>query len=424
MRRTKHIVLLDPLPADLNWDVWTRIAERTPSATSKGQSTVCSTAHRALASTFDKIARYFRITILTSDSDKLSSTPDYGLMTRTLRRNLSTVISDPIETKHIWTWLERQKDDLNVDSHERNLALHLPGTGEWLFQEPKFRKWASLDKTSPVIWLVGPEGCGKSILCSLAIERMRQNPQEQAVIHLMIAVDKPRSEYHLVTQLAVQLLAYVIKYQGGIDAEALLMLPREHVNDKKTSQVKGLLQVLISQCPAIYVFIDGLDEAGCTEADDRQEPIQAALGTPEHSLHSVISFFARTPEEQQGTPVSLWCSSRQTRTISAKMQGLGAIELPIDKLAVAVDIAQFVEHASKNSPMSSRRMIKLAQNNFLLASMVADERGYSSFAAHDFEEDTGRDPPESIRMLYQHRIDQILSSTSNDTTQKDSLHPW
>ncbi|KAF2729072.1 hypothetical protein EJ04DRAFT_82194 [Polyplosphaeria fusca] len=372
--------------------------------------------------TFNKIAHYFNATHLTTESNNVARTSEYNSIVGSIRDNRSRVIDDLDEIQRIRSWLERRQDEINVDSQQRNLAKHMAGTGEWLFEETKFRSWASLDKSFPIVWLVGPEGCGKSLLCSLAIERMRLNTQQQAVVDLMLAFDKPRSEYHLVTQTALQLLKYVIEHRGGVNAEAFLMLPREQSKDKKTFQVRELIQILISQCPAVFIFVDGLDEVGSAEQPEQKLNHEAKLEKTKRQLHSVVAFFANLTKKESGTPVRLLCSSKQTVTIENWMREWEALELPINRHAVAADIAQYVERRFKNglggssSTLASTSLIaqlsKAAKNSFLFASTMADWIE-SSFALTDSStEPVIPDKFKSIGELYQERLDQLLHPDS------------
>jgi len=53
--------------------------------------------------------------------------------------------------------------DLNIASAQRH-----PGTGQWLIQSPTFTTW--LQDNNSFLWLYGFAGCGKSVLCSTAIQ--------------------------------------------------------------------------------------------------------------------------------------------------------------------------------------------------------------------------------------------------------------
>lgn len=61
----------------------------------------------------------------------------------------------------------------------RNLAIQ--GTGEWIFNEPKFVAWETgPDGTPPILAIEGAEGSGKSFLASAIIRRLRKNSSTES----------------------------------------------------------------------------------------------------------------------------------------------------------------------------------------------------------------------------------------------------
>ncbi|KAL2809195.1 hypothetical protein BJX63DRAFT_370382 [Aspergillus granulosus] len=57
----------------------------------------------------------------------------------------------------------------------------VPGTGEWIFQEPEFRAWEKGNRESPCILAIeGTEGSGKSYLTSTIIRRLRNRSSAES----------------------------------------------------------------------------------------------------------------------------------------------------------------------------------------------------------------------------------------------------
>ncbi|KAF6809191.1 hypothetical protein CSOJ01_07069 [Colletotrichum sojae] len=69
-------------------------------------------------------------------------------------------ISDKIQD-----WLRAPDASVDFNSNYKKRRL---GTGLWLVQSPKFKTW--LDRPGSFLWLRGFAGCGKSVLCSTAIQ--------------------------------------------------------------------------------------------------------------------------------------------------------------------------------------------------------------------------------------------------------------
>jgi hypothetical protein len=349
----------------------------------------------------------------------------YKKLLTCIRENRSSVMIEPDEVSYIRSWLGRRLDDVNADSHQRNLSRHHPGTGEWLFEDTKFRDWVSPDKSDPVLWLVGPGGCGKSILCSVVAEKMRLNVQQQAVVYLMIAFDKPRSQYYLAAQIALQLLDYVVEHRDGVDAETLLVLPKEYDDDKKTNYVYELIKVLVSQCPSVYVFVDGLDEVSVIDEAEQRSHTEINPESLKKQLYFALSFLAGLTSKNEGTQVRLWCSSKQTSAIDEFMRKLEAVELPVSRNAAAADITRYLEHRLENITSNSASashnagiladILKMAKNNFLLASAMVDIMAQPNISVESASKMYMHNTPKDISDLYHRELDQILCSGNSAT---------
>jgi hypothetical protein len=472
LRKTKHIILLSTPQEDLTWQLWQQITRRTSNAASRGQWKLWSAAHRSSTKAFPEIAPYINVTYANAEDEGFSRDPDsdvcsistisHHLLTRQfaqarrtahhicitcegvdhvsisklaresntykklltrIRESVSSIMIKPDDVNRIRSWLGRRLDDVNVDSHQRNLSRHHPGTGEWLFEDIRFRDWVSSNKPFPVLWLVGPGGCGKSILCSVVAERMRQNVQQQAVVYLMLAFDKPRSQYYLVTQIALQLLEYVVMHRDGVDVETLLMLPAEYDKDKKTTQVCELVKVLISQCPSVYVFVDGLDEVGMIEEPELRSHAYTRPEILKQQVYAVLSFLAGLTSKNEGTQVRLWCSSKQTSVIDEWMRKMVTVELPVNRIAGAVDIAHYLEHRlgnlTKNLSSAPHNagvltdLCKMAKNNFLLASTMADTMISSDLFGTSAFKVSMHDSPTEISEVYRRELDRMVHLDSS-----------
>ena len=70
------------------------------------------------------------------------------------------------ERAKILNWISSQP---YLAHHTQNNKDVLPGTGQWLFNDPIFKQWRS-DSSPSVLWLHGISGSGKSKLVSIVIE--------------------------------------------------------------------------------------------------------------------------------------------------------------------------------------------------------------------------------------------------------------
>ncbi|ORY18231.1 hypothetical protein BCR34DRAFT_361684 [Clohesyomyces aquaticus] len=411
------------------------------SAESKGRWKVWSSALGGSRKAFSEIAHRFTITSATVEgtaatnstfadmghggplmiegvdhktiSKLLRGSDNYEKLATRIRANMRQTITHSTQIRRIQTWLGRRSDEINLDNYQRNLDKHHPGTAQWLFQDSRFRGWVASGISNSILWLVGPEGCGKSVLCSLAAKRMRQSAQRPAVVYLFLAFDQPRSEYHLATQIVLQLLNHVVEYQGGVDPEVFSALENQD-SSKKLSGIYDLVRILISQCSAVYVFLDGLDEVGSVEKPGKRPQEDDKLDYVKKQLRSTLLFVASLAKSEYRTPVRLWCSSRHTPTINKWMRDMGALELQVNKQAVGADVTQYLNHHVKKStveavsgsygPEALQQVRTTAGSNFLVVSTLRSMESYTRLPLSN--------PRTKLSELYQERLDHLCATNS------------
>ncbi|WPA99594.1 uncharacterized protein RHO25_004212 [Cercospora beticola] len=89
-------------------------------------------------------------------------------------------VKDKRRLNEILAWLT---PDPNLDPWLEFKAArnkHQSGTGNWLLTSPNYSSWKS--GPTPHLWLHGKAGCGKSILCSTAIDDLRTSCEHAATI--------------------------------------------------------------------------------------------------------------------------------------------------------------------------------------------------------------------------------------------------
>ncbi|KAJ2996675.1 hypothetical protein NUW58_g898 [Xylaria curta] len=440
LRQTKHVVFLDTPQANLDWSSWVNIAHGSCSADSRGRWKVWSAALDSSSKAFDDIARRFDITsVITSTHDSSISpsptvnkltgfahechlvlenvnhhtisrlsrgSPNYTRFLDRIRASRSRVLHDSDEIQRLRTWLSRQCDEINYDTYQRNLHKHLPNTCRWLFEDDKFQDWARLGSSSPALWLTGPEGCGKSVLCTVAAERIKKQFHQSAVVYLMVTFDKTWSEDQLAIHLALQLLDYLIANQKDIDTEVLSIVSEDIANNRKSMKVTELIKFLVCQCPAVFVFLDGLDEADPFEEPGRRQQKNPKIDQVKQHLRSFLSFLKGFGKNKHITPLHIWCSSRRTDTISAWMQDLEAIELPeINEKGVGRQLEPDEFGLLKD-------MQNTVGHNFLLASMTWNRLRRTDLSITSSNK-SSQSMVKHITELYQERLDQLQNIDSS-----------
>lgn len=97
-------------------------------------------------------------------------------------------------------------------NHNATCAKSHLNTGQWFVNGHHFRNW--LHERNSFLWLNGFAGCGKSVLCSTAIQHifseMRHTPRVRIAFFCFSFNEKPKQDYNgmlraLLLQLPVQL---------------------------------------------------------------------------------------------------------------------------------------------------------------------------------------------------------------------------
>lgn len=79
-----------------------------------------------------------------------------------------------METKReLYIWLDAVN---TTDTYEKHLSARLESTCEWIFAKSEYVSWASSDfpfDAAKVLWVHGPPGYGKSVLCARLVQQLR-----------------------------------------------------------------------------------------------------------------------------------------------------------------------------------------------------------------------------------------------------------
>lgn len=89
---------------------------------------------------------------------------------------LNTHPSNPeVSRERLLKWLNAIFTD---EEYETARSLRLDGTCDWFLQRSRYRDWAAIDHNSDVariLWIHGPPGFGKTVLCTMLVQHLRQN---------------------------------------------------------------------------------------------------------------------------------------------------------------------------------------------------------------------------------------------------------
>jgi hypothetical protein len=223
------------------------------------------------------------------------------------------------EYKKIVTWLCPADPWTNHDwARQRHEKL----TGDWLLQSDPYQKW-KLGKGGRV-WMCGKAGCGKTVLCSTAIEDVRDHCRQSADVacaffYFSFSDEHKQSDQDLLRSLVAQL---------GWREPGLSMLRQAYEKDDRGAPRPDALKVILSASikswNTVFLFLDALDE--CPEEHDVRQGV----------LDRIETLTSHAPN------INIFATSRELPQICESMDALGFESLRVVTSAVDADIRVYV----------------------------------------------------------------------------------
>lgn len=126
-------------------------------------------------------------------------------------------------------------------------------TGAWFLESKELEDWTHGIRS--LLWLYGPPGCCKTILCSAAIEqtKCRASPDSRVILYYFTFRDSRKQNYGgFLSSIVAQLL-------DKHDIPESLFKARD-MNQSHYSALEHVAKEVIRQYPLVHLLIDGLDE--------------------------------------------------------------------------------------------------------------------------------------------------------------------
>lgn len=210
-----------------------------------------------------------------------------------------------------------------------------PSTGQWLVQGPAYTTW--LQQENSFLWLYGFAGCGKSVLCSTAIQhafRRRQSSVDSAVASFFFDFrDESKQDASAALRaLLLQLCGQV----PGLEADLTRLKDSYHYGTPPVQVFLEYLRQAVARCRHVYILIDALDES----------PVE----TSRAEVLSVIN----TIREWQLPGMHLLVTSRDASDIRTHLQfptlDQGGEHILLKNDNIQQDIARFVAFQVDHDP--------------------------------------------------------------------------
>lgn len=176
-------------------------------------------------------------------------------------------------TGSIFIEAARSQDDFRrcVQSEQSLLHMYLKEQSstscEWLVNLQAYRKWAN-EAESPLLWLNGQPGAGKSMLCA-AIVRSLQERQEQRCVVAFCFFDSCQGQVSSARYILKAITYQLREYMQPVLSERLLRPPIK-LGEKLTDPMsleqfqRNLRPILrcVDTLAQVFFILDGLDDDG------------------------------------------------------------------------------------------------------------------------------------------------------------------
>ncbi|MCJ1380976.1 hypothetical protein MMC17_004085 [Xylographa soralifera] len=291
-----------------------------------------------------------------------------------------------LKTLDIFTNFQNEFRVLLEDARRNNMAQARKAVDEWLnvaliFQNPAYIAWVSADfpdEKAKFLWLCGPAGHGKTILCAKIVQYLRDSSPSTLTYFF--------SSNHV--QAGGQpegILRFWVSEMVRINQDALKLV-RGSLQESEGSRVASqaeiwtVFKIIVSQIPGCTFVVDGLDEYNLFD-------------------ECIAEFLANLKKAVAGTTTRILVASRDESDIRSELapryqnsveQTL--LQCRISKDNIQADIALYSKHTvdkklSKKTDESTRKelAIRLAQKSdgmFLWIKMQQEQlRGWKSTKA-------------------------------------------
>ncbi|CAH0028115.1 unnamed protein product [Clonostachys rhizophaga] len=163
--------------------------------------------------------------------------------------------------QHLQSWLLGSYSTNNIYHEAIQKRLH--GTCNWLTGRPEFQSWISENTESSLLWINGPAGFGKTVLCARVVQYLTET-LSTPVAHFFFSSDfESQAEPFVVIRSWIYQL--ILQDEGIFDLvyDAWLELV-----DKRAANhvIEKLFEDIVSSAPNCVLVLDGIDE--CKSLDE------------------------------------------------------------------------------------------------------------------------------------------------------------
>ncbi|KAI0190822.1 hypothetical protein F4808DRAFT_476479 [Astrocystis sublimbata] len=311
----------------------------------------------------------------------------------------------------ICSWLRANDSDQVViyDQVSSEASRH-PGTCSWIISQAMIASWLGKQSNSPILWLQGNPGCGKSVISTQIINFL--GTQSSIIIsHFCDSSYASSTQYE---EILRSLLFQVVRNSGSMAA----LIYGQHVGRRAASIaiLEQLLQLAtaavtddLGDNQAVYMIIDGIDDM---ELDKQKRFLTLLKRISRDNLsrsHSAVC--------------KILVSSRSTQLIRQSLHKKVTVSLSDEKSRLTGAIATYSEqrlkaHRSKFAELClrdsdlmdiARQIAQKADGMFLWARLVLDYLIHNIFYSSQEVRDAVDTLPRVLAQFYERVLTQLIT---------------
>ncbi|KAF7974428.1 hypothetical protein HWV62_12148 [Athelia sp. TMB] len=197
------------------------------------------------------------------------------------------LIHDERKNDAINGWMAAPDTSLNYKAAREK---HQRGTGSWLVHGSIFEEWKA--HPDSVLWLHGGPGCGKTIICSSAIENVKKSCRNKSLVgYAYFFFDGTSAQSKLATHESL-IRSLIMQFSDRLDGIHPALADLYDLEDKGRHQplissLEDTLLEIIKTFTSAYIIIDALDE--CAEQRKLLTWIQYITSQTSSNLHLLVT---------------------------------------------------------------------------------------------------------------------------------------
>ncbi|KAJ5352213.1 hypothetical protein N7452_001187 [Penicillium brevicompactum] len=315
-------------------------------------------------------------------------------------------------------------DHLPNDRYEQYAEGRIESTCDWILNRPWFQDWCSPSFSGghpKVLWINGPAGFGKSVLCTKIIDHV-SSISDAPVAHFFFSSDIEREDPY------VAIRSWVSQFISHPTAFSLI---REKWADQERQKatrgdVSSLLRDILTSVSGCTLIIDGLDECiwhkgNQTACDDNLVPnFMEALMRATSSTDAQLMITSRDePEIRTSLPAQGYGASIFEHKIT--LDDVRPDVLSYSKKLVYDELRKSTDTAKQSL---SEKLADRCNGQFLWVKLQQKSLRRNSWKSHKELERVINSTPTGLQDIYERNWMKILKLPEEDRVRALSLLRW